>query len=119
MCGFSIGETLAILGSHKLTVRLWAKLSADATGSNRRDIVMWYNLMGPFRPFQMLKHCIVGVLLGIWAFSSALSSQLPGKVNFRRDVQPLLKQYCIECHGPTQQINGFPATARGAGSTKN
>jgi hypothetical protein len=30
-----------------------------------------------------------------------------GRGDFRRDVQPLLKRYCIECHGPTQQMRGF------------
>ena len=48
---------------------------------------------------------LVAVVLGIWAFSAP--SQTPGKVDFRRDVQPLLKQYCIDCHGASQQMNGF------------
>src|SRR5262244_1635328 len=62
---------------------------------------MWSN------PIEVLKRCIVGVALGAWAVSAALSHQAPGKVDFRRDVQPLLKQYCIGCHGPSQQMNGF------------
>lgn len=32
---------------------------------------------------------------------------MTGKVDFRHDVQLLLKQYCIECHGPSQQMHGF------------
>jgi ankyrin repeat protein len=28
-------------------------------------------------------------------------------VDFRRDVQPILQQNCIECHGPSQQKHGF------------
>jgi hypothetical protein len=47
------------------------------------------------------------VVLGTWAFSAAPSTSVSGKVDFRRDVQPLLKQYCIECHGPSQQMHGF------------
>src|SRR5438093_8675766 len=31
----------------------------------------------------------------------------PGKIDFQREIQPLLKQYCTGCHGPTQQMNGF------------
>jgi ankyrin repeat protein len=29
------------------------------------------------------------------------------KVDFVRDVQPIFQQYCIGCHGPTQQMNGL------------
>src|SRR2546426_1116433 len=54
-----------------------------------------------------LKHVLVAMVIGVWALSAAVSSQVPGKVDFRRDVQPLLKQYCIECHGPSQQMHGF------------
>lgn len=62
---------------------------------------MWSN------PFKLLKHCVVVVALGAGTFNAALFSQVPNKVDFRRDVQPLLKQYCLDCHGPTQQMNGF------------
>jgi ankyrin repeat protein len=34
-------------------------------------------------------------------------AQAGPKVDFKKDVQPLLKQYCIGCHGPSQQMNGF------------
>lgn len=62
---------------------------------------MWSN------PVKLLKPCAIAVFLGIWAWSAALSHPAAGKVDFRHDVQPLLKQYCIECHGPTQQMHGF------------
>ncbi|MEN3335933.1 MAG: hypothetical protein V7641_5298 [Blastocatellia bacterium] len=58
-------------------------------------------------PVKLLKHCVIAVCLGVWALSAALSHTVAGRVDFRRDVQPLLKQYCIECHGPTQQMHGF------------
>jgi ankyrin repeat protein len=29
------------------------------------------------------------------------------KVDFARDIQPLLKERCFECHGPTKQNNGY------------
>jgi ankyrin repeat protein/mono/diheme cytochrome c family protein len=29
------------------------------------------------------------------------------RVDFVRDVQPLLRQHCYGCHGPAQQMNGF------------
>ena len=28
-------------------------------------------------------------------------------VDFARDVQPILRQSCIGCHGPSQQMSGF------------
>jgi ankyrin repeat protein len=31
----------------------------------------------------------------------------PAPVDFVRDVQPILRESCIGCHGPTQQMNGF------------
>jgi len=35
--------------------------------------------------------------------------QLPSssRIEFVRDVQPILSESCIGCHGPTQQMNGF------------
>ena len=37
----------------------------------------------------------------------ALVAQVPAKVDFARDVQPLFKEHCIECHGPSQQMRGL------------
>ena len=35
-------------------------------------------------------------------------------VDFERDVQPILQQNCIGCHGPSQQMNGFRLDRRSA-----
>ena len=59
------------------------------------------------KSFRMLKQGIVGAFFTTWVLSTALSHQGPAKVDFRRDVHPLLKQFCIECHGPSQQMHGF------------
>jgi ankyrin repeat protein len=40
-------------------------------------------------------------------FVVCLFAQNAARVDFRRDVQPLLKQYCVDCHGPSQQMGGF------------
>lgn len=34
-------------------------------------------------------------------------AQQPVKVDFARDVQPILRQQCYSCHGPAKQKNGF------------
>jgi ankyrin repeat protein len=36
-----------------------------------------------------------------------LSAQAPAKVDFSRDVLPILRQNCVGCHGPSQQIAGL------------
>jgi ankyrin repeat protein len=35
------------------------------------------------------------------------AAQAPQKIDFARDVQPIFRQYCVGCHGPTIQMNGF------------
>ena len=35
------------------------------------------------------------------------SSQAPASIDFARDVQPILRQSCVGCHGPSQQMGGF------------
>lgn len=57
--------------------------------------------------FAGLKYVLAAVVITFWAFSATVSSQVSSKVDFRRDVQPLLKQYCVECHGASQQMHGF------------
>jgi ankyrin repeat protein len=44
------------------------------------------------------------LVLTLWLFSPRA---LAAKTDFGRDVQPLLKLHCMECHGPTQQMRGL------------
>lgn len=37
----------------------------------------------------------------------AREAQTPPKVDFARDVQPIFRQHCVECHGPSQQMRGL------------
>ena len=50
------------------------------------------------------------VALGI-AASAAVFAQAtarpPAKVDFATEIQPLLRQHCIKCHGPKEQKNGL------------
>ncbi|MEO8367793.1 MAG: ankyrin repeat domain-containing protein [Candidatus Solibacter sp.] len=45
---------------------------------------------------------VFGLLAG-----SALVAQVPAKVDFGREVLPILREHCVECHGPAQQMRGF------------
>src|SRR6185295_10881903 len=45
--------------------------------------------------------------LSALSLTAVQSNQVPAKVDFRRDVQPIFRQYCIGCHGPKQQMNAF------------
>ncbi|HEX4121864.1 MAG TPA: c-type cytochrome domain-containing protein [Verrucomicrobiae bacterium] len=40
-------------------------------------------------------------------FSGSLSAQTADKVDFEKDVQPLLRQNCVSCHGPKKQKAGM------------
>lgn len=46
---------------------------------------------------------VIGAILSI----SSMSAQAPAKVDFGRDIQPLLREHCVECHGPSQQMRGL------------
>src|SRR5215468_10469298 len=62
------------------------------------------------KPFESLKLCVAGLVLGTWAFSAASSSQTTqttARIDFSRDVLPIFRQNCLGCHGPSQQINGL------------
>src|SRR5262245_19659841 len=55
----------------------------------------------------MFREYFLVSILCAGAFGSAALAQAPAKIDFRRDVQPLLKAHCIGCHGPTQQMSNF------------
>lgn len=38
---------------------------------------------------------------------SSVFADVPTKIDFARDIQPLFKAHCIGCHGAKQQKNGF------------
>ncbi len=55
---------------------------------------------------------LIGAILWTSASAGALLAQDPSKVDFARDVQPLFKEYCVGCHGPSQQLSGFRVDQR-------
>jgi len=52
----------------------------------------------------MLRTLCSGLIL---ILAEALSAQDSAKVDFRRDVQPIFREHCIGCHGPSQQMGGL------------
>ncbi|HJQ27601.1 MAG TPA: ankyrin repeat domain-containing protein [Blastocatellia bacterium] len=61
----------------------------------------------PSRLSNLLKHLAIASFIGTIGFSLTPAQRADATVDFRRDVQPILKQFCIECHGPSQQMHGF------------
>src|SRR5277367_4701310 len=53
------------------------------------------------------------VYMRVFRFAGALllaglvSAQTPSKIDFSRDVLPILRQNCVPCHGPAQQNSGM------------
>ncbi|HEY7304698.1 MAG TPA: ankyrin repeat domain-containing protein [Bryobacteraceae bacterium] len=48
------------------------------------------------------------LLVAFWAcFVGTAFGQTPAKIDFGRDVLPILRQNCFGCHGPSLQMNGF------------
>ena len=48
---------------------------------------------------------LLGLVGIIWG--QVLWGQSPAKVDFAKDVQPIFRQNCVPCHGPTQQNSGM------------
>jgi ankyrin repeat protein len=55
----------------------------------------------------MFRRYIVLALLWACAIGDGFSGQVVPKVDFGRDVLPIFRQNCIECHGPARQMNGM------------
>src|SRR5690348_18499868 len=55
---------------------------------------------------RLLKTALTTILWLLFGIA-ALHAQSPARVDFGRDVQPILKDHCYECHGPSQQMRGL------------
>ena len=51
--------------------------------------------------------CTVGAMICACLAVGSLLAQTPARVDFARDVQPLFREHCIECHGASQQMRGL------------
>jgi ankyrin repeat protein len=50
---------------------------------------------------------LLTLTIAITQCSAVVSAQTAAKIDFARDVQPIFRQNCVGCHGPTQQLSGF------------
>jgi ankyrin repeat protein len=55
----------------------------------------------------MERRLTLAILASVFALGGLSSAQVQPRVDFVRDVQPILRQNCYGCHGPSQQMNGF------------
>jgi ankyrin repeat protein len=55
----------------------------------------------------MLTRYSASVVLGACIFVASAAGESDSKVDFGRDVLPLIRQNCIACHGPNVQMNNF------------
>src|SRR5436190_9175717 len=59
----------------------------------------------------MLKMLKMGLVCGAVLTALAWAQELPpaskSKVDFARDIEPLLARRCFVCHGPQQQMSGL------------
>src|SRR4029453_9436353 len=55
----------------------------------------------------MWQRRIPQVVVCMSLFGGVLTAQAPSKVDFAQDVLPILRQNCVGCHGPSQQMNGL------------
>jgi ankyrin repeat protein len=63
---------------------------------------------------QRPKPSTAGALVGACILARIVAAEAPTKVDFRSDIQPLLKQHCVACHGPSQQKGGLRLDQRGS-----
>jgi len=54
---------------------------------------------------------VCALVLGCWSLTAAADPATP---DFARDVQPIFKKHCYECHGPTKHRNGYRLDRRSA-----
>lgn len=56
---------------------------------------------------RMVLSAALSVLVAGSLFAQSRPDQDAGIVDFARDVQPLFRTHCIDCHGPNEQKNGL------------
>src|SRR5262245_10157324 len=50
---------------------------------------------------------LTGIVTLVIGLADRVATQTPANVDFAKDVQPIFRQSCVGCHGPSQQMAGF------------
>ncbi|MFP6769722.1 MAG: c-type cytochrome domain-containing protein, partial [Planctomycetaceae bacterium] len=66
------------------------------------------------RDQRFVRVSVAGLVAVISLALTALGEDSPAKVNFSRDIQPLLARRCFVCHGPSDQKAGLALHTRTA-----
>ena len=61
----------------------------------------------PFVAARVLSIVFAGAVLVTTTVATNTQTPPAQTVDFVRDVQPILRQSCYGCHGPSQQMSGF------------
>src|SRR5439155_20146568 len=56
---------------------------------------------------RMIRRAIAALGLAFALPAATFAGQTPATVAFAKDMLPLLKQRCVGCHGPEQQMSAF------------
>src|SRR5690349_8665246 len=66
------------------------------------------NSIRPNRVMLIMRNLIIRLAAcAVAASGSASWAQAPGKVDFVKQIQPLLEVYCVKCHGPERPKGGL------------
>jgi ankyrin repeat protein len=49
----------------------------------------------------------IGLTLGLFGLAWACAAQAPAKIDFSKEILPLLRENCLDCHGPSKQKAGM------------
>jgi len=49
----------------------------------------------------------VAIAIAAFAVCSPFADRAATAIDFAKDIQPILRERCVECHGPAQQMNGL------------
>jgi mono/diheme cytochrome c family protein len=63
------------------------------------------------RPSVRLSVAVASAIVA--AVAATAAARPPASVDFQRDVQPILRDHCVSCHGPEMQMNGLRLDRRG------
>ena len=77
---------------------------------NIRGRASWFgSLIVPayIRSATATKRALLWLTLGLSIPAAGLSAETAAKVDFVNDVQPLLRENCLDCHGPSKQKAGL------------